>query len=878
MPINNKSVWSSLKVRVTVFSLIIFLAGIWSLAFMTSTMLREDLQQMLSEQQLSTVSIIAWDINQEIEFRLNSLEMIAKEISQATLHNSSELQATMEEQPLLEELFNGGFFVVNASGRAIADVPRATGRLGMDVSGKSWMIGALQGRTTIGKPVIGKMLQVPVFTIATPIRDTDKRVIGVLAGVVDLSRPNFLNEITNNRYGRTGGYLLVAPQHGLYITGTDRSRIMQPVPAPGVNRLYDQYAHGFEGSGITTDSRGVEVLSSSKQIPAAGWFVIARIPTNEAFAPIHAMQKRTLLAAIILTILAGALTWLILRRLLSPMLDAVRDMSLISESDLPVTPLPIARQDEVGQLIGAFNRLLEILALRESRLIESDEYHRSVLKTAMDGIWFTDTEGRLQEVNEAYCRMSGYSEQELLNMKMSDIEVNKNVDDIADHIREIMALGEDRFESRHRRKDGSIFDVEVSVQYRAANGGQLITFIRNITKLKQAEKEKAALSSQLHQAQKMESVGSLAGGVAHDFNNKLSVILGCTYMASIESDPVQLKSHLEEIRKAAEQSSGLTRQLLAFARKQTIMPKVLDLNETVENMLKMLQRLIGENIRLTWRPAPELWQLMFDPTQIDQILANLCVNARDAIAEGGRITIETGNCSIDETYHAHNNDALPGEYVRLAVSDNGCGMERDLLERIFEPFFTTKEKDKGTGLGLATVFGIVKQNNGFINVYSEPGLGTTFSIYLPRHEDKSQPKAIKASVSPPPTGQETVLLVEDEHAILNMVSTILSKQGYSVLQANTPTEAIRLADGHDGTIGLVITDVIMPEMNGKDLVNRLMSRNPRLKCLYMSGYTADVISRHGVLDEGVNFIQKPFSLPALAGRVRQVLDSESHSA
>ncbi|MDU0458814.1 MAG: PAS domain S-box protein [Geobacteraceae bacterium] len=878
MPMNNKSVWSSLKVRVTVFSLIIFLAGIWSLAFMTSTMLREDLQQMLSEQQLSTVSIIAWDINQEIEFRLNSLEMIAKEISQATLHNSRELQATMEEQPLLEELFNGGFFVVNASGRAIADVPRTTGRLGMDVSGKSWMIGALQGKTTIGKPVIGKMLQVPVFTIATPIRDTDKRVIGVLAGVVDLSRSNFLNEITNNRYGRTGGYLLVAPQHGLFITGTDRSRIMQPVPAPGVNRLFDQYAHGFEGSGITTDTRGGEVLSSSKQIPAAGWFVIASIPTHEAFAPIHAMQKRTLLAAIILTILAGALTWLILRRLLSPMLDAVRDMSLISESDLPVTSLPIARQDEVGQLIGAFNRLLEILALRESRLIESDEHHRSVLKTAMDGIWFTDTEGRLQEVNEAYCRMSGYSEQELLGMKISDIEVNKNADDTADHIREIMALGEDRFESRHRRKDGSIFDVEVSVQYRAAKGGQLITFIRNITDLKQAETEKATLSSQLHQAQKMESVGSLAGGVAHDFNNKLSVILGCTYMASIESDPVQLKSHLEEIRKAAEQSSGLTRQLLAFARKQTIMPKVLDLNETVENMLKMLQRLIGENIRLTWRPSPELWQLMLDPTQIDQILANLCVNARDAIAEGGRITIETGNCSIDETYHAHNTDALPGEYVRLAVSDNGCGMEHELLDRIFEPFFTTKEKDKGTGLGLATVFGIVKQNNGFINVYSEPGLGTTFTIYLPRHADKSLPTVIKASISSPPTGQETVLLVEDEHAILNMASTILSKQGYSVIQANTPTEAIRLADGHDGNIGLVITDVIMPEMNGKDLVNRLMSRNPRLKCLYMSGYTADVISRHGVLDEGVNFIQKPFSLPALAGKVRQVLDSESNSA
>ncbi len=878
MPIKNKSVWSSLKVRVTAFSLIIFLAGIWSLAFLTSTMLREDLQRMLSEQQLSTVSIVAWDINQEIEYRMKSIEMIAEDISQATLHNNNELQATMEEQTLLEELFNGGFFVVSATGRTIADVPRSTGRMGMDVSEKSWMIEALQGKTTIGKPVIGKMLQAPVFTMATPIRDTQKRVIGVLAGVVDLSRPNFLNEITNNRYGKTGGYLLVAPQHGLIITGTDKSRIMQPASAPGANRLFDRYAQGFEGSGVITDTQGVEVLSSSKQIPAAGWFVVARIPTQEAFAPIHAMQKRTLLAAIILTILAGGLTWLILRRLLSPMLDAVRDMSLISESDLPVTSLPIARQDEVGQLIGAFNRLLEILALRESRLIESEEHHRSVLKTAMDGIWFADTEGRLQGVNEAYCRMSGYSEAELLGMSISDIEVNEMANDTADHIRRIISQGEDRFESRHRRKDGSILDVEVSVQYRAANDGQLITFIRNITKLKQAEQEKAALSSQLHQAQKMESVGSLAGGVAHDFNNKLSVILGCTYMASIESDPVQIQNHLEEIRKAGEQSSELTRQLLAFARKQTIIPKVLDLNETVASMFKMLQRLIGENIRLTWRPAPELWQLMFDPTQIDQILANLCVNARDAIAEGGRITIETGNSSIDETYHAHNTDALPGEYVRLAVSDNGCGMERELLGRIFEPFFTTKEKDKGTGLGLATVFGIVKQNNGFINVYSEPGLGTTFTIYLPRHEDNSMQLVAKDSSSPPPTGQETVLLVEDEQAILNMASTILSKQGYSVLQANTPAEAIRLADEHEGIIGLVITDVIMPDMNGKDLVNKLLSRNPRLKCLYMSGYTADVISRHGVLDVGVNFIQKPFSLPALAGKVRQVLDSEAYSA
>ena len=389
--------------------------------------------------------------------------------------------------------------------------------------------------------------------------------------------------------------------------------------------------------------------------------------------------------------------------------------------------------------------------------------------------------------------------------------------------------------------------------------------------------EQKLLESQLHQAQKMESVGSLAGGVAHDFNNKLSVILGCAYMAFTEEDPVQLKNFLEEIRKAAEQSADLTRQLLAFARKQTIAPIVLNLNETVTGMLKMLNRLIGEDIQLTWQPAPDLWLLKFDPSQVDQILANLCVNARDSISKNGKITIETGNSSFDEDYCTHHVDTLPGEYVRLAVSDNGCGMSKETMDRIFEPFFTTKETGKGTGLGLATVFGIVKQNNGFINVYSEPGVGTTFTIHLPRHVGKSEHNQKGGIAISAPVGLETILLVEDELAILNMASMILSKQGYTVLSANTTSEAIRLAKENAGEINLLITDVIMPEMNGKDLNQELQSLYPQLKCLFMSGYTADAIAQHGVLDEGVNFIQKPFSLPALATKVREVLDSKSRT-
>jgi CheY-like chemotaxis protein len=371
----------------------------------------------------------------------------------------------------------------------------------------------------------------------------------------------------------------------------------------------------------------------------------------------------------------------------------------------------------------------------------------------------------------------------------------------------------------------------------------------------------------------MESVGSLAGGVAHDFNNKLSVILGYTYLADVESDPDELHKYLAEIRKAADQSADLTRQLLAFARKQTIAPCVLNLNETVTSMLNMLKRLIGEDIHLTWQASENLWPVRMDPSQIDQILANLCVNARDSIDGVGKISIETGNISIDEEYCSHHADVLSGEYVRLVVSDNGCGMDKKTLERIFEPFFTTKENGKGTGLGLATVFGIVKQNNGFINVTSDPGLGTTFSVYIPRHIGKARQAVKEVNAIPAARGCETILLVEDESAILNITATILKKQGYTVLPASSPAEAIRIVKEQDGEIHLLVTDVIMPGMNGSNLAHDLQSIHPSIKCLFMSGYTADVISRHGVLEDGVNFIHKPFSLPGIAAKVRDVLDS-----
>jgi CheY-like chemotaxis protein len=302
-----------------------------------------------------------------------------------------------------------------------------------------------------------------------------------------------------------------------------------------------------------------------------------------------------------------------------------------------------------------------------------------------------------------------------------------------------------------------------------------------------------------------------------------------------------------------------------------VAPKVLDLNETVEGMFKMLRRLIGENIDLGWQPKANLWPVKVDPSQIDQILANLCVNSQDAISGVGKIIIETGNSTMEEGYCSAHPGSIPGEYVMLAVSDDGYGMDKKTLERIFEPFFTTKEMGKGTGLGLATVYGIVKQNNGFVNVYSEPGLGTKFTVYLPRYKGSAAPLPQEALAEPVARGNETILLVEDEPAILTLITTMLTKLGYTVLTAGTPGEIIRLADEYTGKIHLLITDVVMPGMNGKDLAGNLLSRYPHLKHLFMSGYTADVIAHNGILDDGVNFIQKPFSIKELAVKVREAL-------
>ncbi len=532
--------------------------------------------------------------------------------------------------------------------------------------------------------------------------------------------------------------------------------------------------------------------------------------------------------------------------------------------------------NEKGEIIFIVEQLRDITERKNSEktMRKSELQYRTILQTALDGFCVIDLEGHFIDVNESFCAMTGYSRDELLEMKLHDVELQEKEEETLRHIKKVVEYGSDRFETRHRGKDGQIIELDISVNF-IPGEGRLFVFLRDITGRNMSQNKQKKLQEQLSQAQKLESVGRLAGGVAHDFNNILGIILSCVEL-SLEQvtckDPVF--DNLVRIRNAVERSANLVRQLLAFARKQIITPVVLNLNDTVEDMLKMLRRLIGEDIDLMWKPSSGLNQVKVDPSQIDQILANLIVNARDAIDGVGRVTVGTGNAVFDTVYCSEHPGFMPGEYVMLSVSDNGCGMDSETLANIFEPFFTTKRAGKGTGLGLATVYGIVRQNNGFITVHSEPSVGSTFNIYLPRYTDKIALNQEKEQAEIIAKGTETVMLVEDEPLLLEGAKGIVKKLGYTVLSAITPFEAISLAEKYDGKIHLLITDVIMPEMNGRELAERLMSLYPDLRCLFMSGYTADVIAHHGILDKGVHFIQKPFSRKDLAKSVRKALEQK----
>lgn len=520
-----------------------------------------------------------------------------------------------------------------------------------------------------------------------------------------------------------------------------------------------------------------------------------------------------------------------------------------------------------------------ILAALVAEQREGEARYRAITKSATDAIVTSDSAGGVVGWNPGAERMFGYAEGEILGLPVTRLMPQASVASHRAGLRRAADGGGagpigQTVERRGLHKDGHEFPLEISLARWEGDGQWFYTgILRDVSERKKAEAAAAAMQAQFAHAEKMEAVGRLAGGIAHDVNNMLSVIVGGADLAMRSLDPATpVYVELSEIRRAALRAAAIKRQLLAFSREQPSEAVVLNVNELVKDALHLLEKLLGDNMPVAWQPAAHLWPVLMDAAQLDQVLVNLCINARDATDDTGPVTIATANCTLDAAFCATHVAAEPGEYVRLSVSDRGRGMDELTLARVFEPFFTTKADDEGTGLGLATSYAVVARHHGFITVTSRLGEGTTFDVYLPRHH--GAPSAARVAEEAPllARGHETILLVEVEPMVLSVASRALEAQGYQVLGAGSPAAAIRLANEHTGGIHLLLTAVIMPGMSGPTLAQAVLPLHPRMKCLYMSGFSDRVTARHVARAGNTPFLAKPFTVGALAAKVREVLD------
>ncbi len=541
-----------------------------------------------------------------------------------------------------------------------------------------------------------------------------------------------------------------------------------------------------------------------------------------------------------------------------------------------------ARVIEIEKEAGIQVWIRDITDRKQAEMIlqESEARLRNLFEASPLGIGLVKKR-RMQWHNKTMYRMLGYSLEEL---QEKDARMLYESDEAYEHAgNAINSLGPEKtttdIETRWVRKDGSVFDCHIryALQNPDAEEKVVIAMAEDITEKKRAEEKRQKLQEQLNHAQKMEAIGTLAGGVAHDFNNLLTVIIGNADLALMNLDKdTSFYNAIEEIGRAGHRAAALTRQLLAFSRKELIRPEILDINGVTMNLEKMLRRIIGEDVELVPAYASEPCLVEIDPGQIEQVIMNLSVNARDAMPTGGKLTIGTGKVELDDAYfQAQGTKGKAGPYVMLAVTDSGIGMDRETRARVFDPFFTTKEMGRGTGLGLSMVYGIIKQNNGHIWVHSEEGKGTTFKVYLPEVESNAEGERKREHSKTPLKGFETIIVTEDDDLLRHMTKKMLEGYGYRTIIAENGREAMEIVKTHDGPIDLLITDVVMPGMSGRDLVEQLQGKIPGIKVLYMSGYTGNAIAHHGVLDKNVNFIQKPFTRESLAKKVRQVLDDEN---
>jgi len=867
----------SLKTKITFSTLAIFVISIWALSFYASRMLNEDMERLSGEQQFSTVSFMAATVNEELDNRLRALENIAAQVNPVVLSNTAALQQLLEQRPILQILFNGGTFVTGIDGTATASIPLSVSRVGINYMDRDFIVAALkEGKATIGRPVMGKQMKAPICVMGAPIRDAQGKVIGALAGVTDLSKPNFLDKITEGSYGKTGGYLLIAPQYRLIVTATNKRRIMAVLPPPGVIQWIDRAIQGHEGSAVYVNPLGVEVLGSVKRIPLAGWNISASLPTAEAFAPIRTMQQRMLLLTIFLTLLAGGLTLWILKRQLAPIFTTIKTLATLSDTDQPPQPLPITRQDEIGELIGGFNRLLETLVKQNDALRESRDQFLALFDRAVDGIFILAKDGRLIRVNESFAKMHGYSMDEVLSMNLKDFDTPEGSQLAPERMRRAFTGEALTFEVEHYHKDGHIFPLEVSASLISFGGQSYVQcFHRDITERKQVEAEKSIMEERLHNAEKMELMGKLAGRVAHDLNNVLGVLSGYSELLT-ERIPAgnPLREYAANIFKSSIKAAAIVEDLLTLTRRGVRVMEVAKFNKIIADLLASpeFDMLVAYHPTVIVKTdlAKDLFNISGSPVHIEKTIMNLVSNAVEAITDSGEVQIKTENRYIDRAIEGYET-VKGGEYVVLTVSDTGRGIPAAELKNIFEPFYTRKSMGRsGTGLGLAIVWGAVQDHHGYIDVQSSEGKGTTFTLYLPATREKAEEEAQKIPIEQY-TGQgESVLVVDDVQEQREVATTLLSQLGYSVNAVSSGEDAVEYLKSNKADI-LVLDMIMEPGIDGLDTYKQVLEINPHQKAIIVSGFSETDRSKEAQKLGAGAYVKKPYLKEKIGMAIRDEL-------
>jgi len=743
----------------------------------------------------------------------------------------------------------------------------------LNYTDKPWFMTARKGTPVVGDLHVSKLFKAPAVMIAMPLKNNKGQQIGVMGLPVNLPRLSETLLATWNLPEKSTitvidsqGNILIDTYHGINI---------------GTNILKESIAQkalsANAGSTEDTCSDGIRRLHSFSSVTGTSWRVIVGVPTKTAYSYAYAAGGRYIVMLLFVSLIALGLSLILSMRITRNLSSLVHGLGEIERGNLSFT-LTLSGHDELMDVAGSFNRMALKRKEMESAVQRSEAFLSSVLEGIGEGVVVIDRDYRIISANKGYCNQ--------VKMSCDDI-IGKHCYEISHHVNEPCHEKENEcdcavkkcFETgepyraihTHYDRMKTPFYIETNAYPLKDAAGQVVSAIETLMDIT----EKRSLEAQLMQAQKMESVGLLAGGIAHDFNNILTAIMGYANLLhkKMEKDS-QPAVYVEQILASSERAANLTRSILAFSRKQIIDPKPVRLSEVITQLQKLLLRIIGENIELRTFMPPQEAAVMADAGQIEQVLMNLCANAKDAMPDGGILMIETELVEFNEEYVKRHAFAKTGKYMSLSVTDTGHGLDKNTKERIFEPFFTTKETGKGTGLGLSIVYGIITQHNGFINVYSEPGKGTTFRIYLPTIEKDAAALAVPAH---PPVigGAEMVLLAEDDTTVRELAKNILEEYGYRVILAEDGEDAAKQFMANPGSIDLLVLDVMMPKKNGKAVYDEAREQKPGIRALFMSGYTANMIHKKGILEAGIEFITKPFSPNAFLRKVREVLDKQA---